>query len=116
MYHTDDEDSIDLAKEIDDARIELHHALVGDQKSNNFVAPPHDVRRAINAIHYYRKILVGLSKHQTDHQLQVILLPNKDSVEKEIRMLQQSISLRWSAVKGQNDPSLPSQTYADYYP
>ena len=33
MYHTDDEDSIDLAKEIDDARIELHHALVGDQES-----------------------------------------------------------------------------------
>ena len=64
MYHTDDEDSIDLAKEIDDARIELHHALVGDQESINTVAPPHDVKRAINAIHYYRKILVGLSKHQ----------------------------------------------------
>ena len=64
LCHTDDEDSIDLAKEIDDARIELHHALVGDQKINT-VAPPHDVKRAINAIHYYRKILVGLSKHQT---------------------------------------------------
>ena len=59
MYHTDDEDSIDLAKEIDDARIELHHALAGDQESNKVVAPPHDVRRAINAIHYYRKYWLG---------------------------------------------------------
>ena len=39
MNHTDDEDSIDLAKEIDDARIELHHALVGDQEGNNTNAP-----------------------------------------------------------------------------
>ena len=101
MYHTDDEDSIDLAKEIDDARIELHHALVGDQEGNNTNAPPHDVKRAINAIHYYRKILVGLSKHQTDHQRQVILLPNKDSVEEEFNMLQQSILLQWNAAKGQ---------------
>ena len=54
MYHTDDEDSIDLAKEIDDARIGLHHALVGDQEGINTNAP-HDVKRAINAIHYYRK-------------------------------------------------------------
>ena len=106
MYHTDDEDSIDLAKEIDDARIGLHHALVGDQEGNNTNAPPHDVKRAINAIHYYRKILVGLSKHQTDHQRQVILLPNKDSVEEEFNMLQQSILLRWNAAKGPNDPSL----------
>ena len=95
LYHTDDEESIDTAKEIDNARIELHNALVGDQETDNTVAPPHDVKLALRAIHYYRKILLTVAKHQMDHQLHVILLPNKNSLAEELKMLQQSILLRW---------------------
>jgi hypothetical protein len=102
LYHTDDEESIDMAKEIDDARIELHNALVGDDENDNTTAPPHDVKLALRAIHYYRKILLCLAKHQMDHQLHVILLPNKNSVAEEFKMLQKSILLRWEEVGGNN--------------
>ncbi len=97
LLYSDHEADIEAANAINEHRLALENALVGNNAPEKENAIEHHYSRAVESIYCYRKILLSIEEHQINAQRQNLVFPSPQSITDDLGSLETSILNRWKS-------------------